>query len=476
MIQKIEWKSRKGLPCDRCPPVSVILCVNPTLLSQKACPIDPIADPEITDETNFRWQTIEAVAVSVETMGKGCDQWFLYTVTYDDSQLLAGHTLDPKDIHGVICDDTCLTSWVREQIGDDVSVILGDDDHRILINQHGCEFDLGTASGGGSDVEGSEAIDVVTAGSPSVATVSLVISPDADNIAVVHSNGLYVPPRTVSIVDNGDGTFEFFQDGVSVGTLDACIHCGGSGPLAPVILSEGFTGETCGATQAWSSDSFTSFFYDDYTPPQGHYDTITGPNSTPVCVRVYPVPTSGPYHTTMNVLQSGLPLLTRTLYVNQQFFWTAPVSIDFATILYTLINVHGISPNSVDVKVIGANTTSSATKLRIIVTDQVTGTPTLTHDVTVPNMQDTWTRLGILIQLNSAPATADGYVKLYINGGPSNPSPIYDSGLMILTTGTGDLTIVDVGEDVNTSGMSNENIRYVQFVNIYGGVPDVTQL
>lgn len=563
MIQTVTWKSKKELPCDRCPPVAAILCVNSALIAQKSCPIDPLAEPEITAETDYPWQTILGVVVSVTTMGEGCHKWFLFTATYDDSQLLPGTTLDPKDIHGVICDDVCLTAWVREQVGYDVKLELDEDDPNTLIltNQHGCKFSFTPGSPADNacalqtqedhgftlpaygvlpiryddelpgyvlaQADSSEdAADLLVIGVPSSDTFLLaehdglievpshgltvgnwyVVDPDvAGNLIsqdeleeddllqralfVVSPSCLYLSLEAaetsggggggdLTIVDNEDGTFDFFQDGVFISSIDACLYCsGGGGPLAPIVLTEAFdNGGVCGVTAAWVVDSFDASLYAAYTPPQSHYSTVVGPSGNMICARNNPSYANGaPYQLYSNHLQAGLPLGCRKLYMVEQSFLDPDggggmISGEYNQILLA----QGISPNSTIVALFN----HSNTVLTLTIVDQVTSGTLLLQDITIPDCRNVWHKYGVYVQLNSTPVTADGFVQVYLNGGPTNPNPIYDTGPMILTTGTGDLTLVDVGQQNRWFGgnLGGQYKRYVPSVTILNGTPNVTQL
>lgn len=163
MQQSVTWTSRDKLSCAGCAPANVIMCVTASLVGPKACAAGAIAP-----ETTFVFRTVEATIMSALMTNPGpCGTTYRYVITYDDDQLVDGALLLPRDILGVFCQG-CLTDWVKEQVGNEVSLETDGEGVQALVTQHGCRFLFTT------------------------------------------------PVGILAIVDNGDGTYDITQNGVPI--------------------------------------------------------------------------------------------------------------------------------------------------------------------------------------------------------------------------------------------------------------------
>lgn len=126
------------IPCDRCFPTDVILCVPNVLTAPHTCLPDPSDEDQIT-----AYSYIEATLINAENIGVTCGaKSKRYTFEYDDAQLLDPNTdLMGSEISGVICKN-CLTTWVEDFVGNDSYVYVNGSGSTIFVSNHGCEFDL----------------------------------------------------------------------------------------------------------------------------------------------------------------------------------------------------------------------------------------------------------------------------------------------------------------------------------------------
>jgi hypothetical protein len=136
-LQQVEWTSCIKLGCLNCLPADVILCITPGLVRAHDCETEG-------QVTTFPWSTILAQVVNYTK--SGCR--YRYGISYDDSQLIDGALLAYVDILGVICEG-CLTSWVREQVGDEIKLELVPATEALpayiqLTTQHGCIYQIST--------------------------------------------------------------------------------------------------------------------------------------------------------------------------------------------------------------------------------------------------------------------------------------------------------------------------------------------
>lgn len=126
----LYYNSTSRLSCDCVLPAQVILCVPEAI----------IAPREATP--NFDYRTIEASITARSVINDCCGSTFnRYTISYDDTQLVDQIPLRADQIQGIVCRG-CLTTWVEDVAGDDVTVVDNGDDTQTLVNQHGNQFPL----------------------------------------------------------------------------------------------------------------------------------------------------------------------------------------------------------------------------------------------------------------------------------------------------------------------------------------------
>lgn len=144
----LEWTSYNRLSCSGCLPADIIVCLKDlTKIAAKACPLEG-ASPEVAEETNFEWHHILGQLVTVTTIKNKCGgSYYRYIIAYDDAQLVSGANLTATDIEGVVCKG-CLTTYVEDKAGDDVKIEELTPGIFTLTNQHGCQYEFGSATGG----------------------------------------------------------------------------------------------------------------------------------------------------------------------------------------------------------------------------------------------------------------------------------------------------------------------------------------
>lgn len=145
MQQTVVWDSLTKLSCAGCSPAKVILCLPANLVAPKGC---PTGAEEAT--SGYTWRTIEAIVTYVTASnGNGCGTVYRHTFNYDTDLIVNGSTnpLTPADILGAVCQG-CLTDWVKEVAGNEVSIETDEGGNQTLITQHGCRFQLAASSGG----------------------------------------------------------------------------------------------------------------------------------------------------------------------------------------------------------------------------------------------------------------------------------------------------------------------------------------
>lgn len=97
----------------------------------------------------YPFSTIDATLVLASRQYNPClcvNQW-IYTISYDDTQLVEDAVILATDLTGLFCKG-CLVNWAEEKIGSEIYVRTNEDESQTVISQHGCEYPL-VASGGG---------------------------------------------------------------------------------------------------------------------------------------------------------------------------------------------------------------------------------------------------------------------------------------------------------------------------------------
>lgn len=115
----------------------MILCIPSEIVAPHTCPPDSsLDDADETTEYSFIYAEIASEA-EVKTF---CNiSTWRYVFTYDNEQLLEGALLVGTSINGVVC-ESCLTSWVKDLVGDEPYIRTNDDDSMDFISPHGCVY------------------------------------------------------------------------------------------------------------------------------------------------------------------------------------------------------------------------------------------------------------------------------------------------------------------------------------------------
>lgn len=94
-LVEIQFTTSARLTCADCLPASVILCI----------PVSLDANATESSTTGI----VEGEITVVETSGS----YYVYTIEYDDDQIVEGQTLTSDLIQGIFCVG-CLTNWAQE--------------------------------------------------------------------------------------------------------------------------------------------------------------------------------------------------------------------------------------------------------------------------------------------------------------------------------------------------------------------------
>ncbi len=95
--QTIEFTTSTKLACSSCLPADVVLCIPVSL------------DAHAVEDSIIG--ILEGSLTVVNTSG----QYYVYTISYDDTQIVEGESLTAEMIQGIFCEG-CMTNWVRELI------------------------------------------------------------------------------------------------------------------------------------------------------------------------------------------------------------------------------------------------------------------------------------------------------------------------------------------------------------------------
>lgn len=242
-IQYFQYCAKSRLACAGCPPAQVILCINPPSLvaSKDVCCGVP------SGVTPFNYSTIEATVTSVTETYGSCGKEWIYSIEYDDSQVIEGRIIHGTNVKGIFCEG-CFTTWIRELVGNEVCV---QDDtptqgYVTITTQHGCSY---TFKRGWSTVDGDEegftvtypdgetnrfewptlsvvdtaTVDLtLTGGKDKVLQADVRVSNTPGNALVVDGSGLYVAPVIQTPITPIDtSTVDLAVTGVNAHTVQA---------------------------------------------------------------------------------------------------------------------------------------------------------------------------------------------------------------------------------------------------------------
>lgn len=163
--QVLNWCTKCKLECGSSLPTTAYVCVPAAIVS-----------PAVTTDSGFVTATLTEVRASTCKDSCGACGW-VYTISYDDTQLAEGYLLTQTVIKEVICSD-CLTDFIENTGGSGTAFI--------------------------TSVEDTNCIDLdVTAG---VLTASPIISVTAGNQLECTEDGLYVPESGGGFITAVDDT------------------------------------------------------------------------------------------------------------------------------------------------------------------------------------------------------------------------------------------------------------------------------
>ena len=137
----VKWTSPTLLACAECSSLeqrAVILCVTPSKVAEKTCPLSGEDQP-------YPYSTVEAIIYSYYRSSIITPPSWEYLLSYDDSQLVSGAVLLPVDISGMFCDG-CFAEWARELVGDETYIYVEGEGY-VFVSQHGCEYPFDAGSG-----------------------------------------------------------------------------------------------------------------------------------------------------------------------------------------------------------------------------------------------------------------------------------------------------------------------------------------
>lgn len=241
--QLVEYISTSRLACANCTPANVILCITPpTIVVNPTCPTDISGNPPgtgITDGTGLisepgedrpQKSYIEATIVTFVQTRDACNKpVYRYIFSYDDTQIVLppNTVFTAANIVGVFCEG-CLTDWVRDLVGEDVTVEEREAGIITIRNQHGCEFAF--RRGWTRLVQEVNGDITVTYPDLSTETISLSV-----NVATLTDNG----DRSFTFDNNVDTPVTFFQGIQTITPAAGCETVGVNNMLRSLSVTGG---------------------------------------------------------------------------------------------------------------------------------------------------------------------------------------------------------------------------------------------
>lgn len=133
-MKSVLWSTCQRLSCSNAESPSVIICLTDTGIVKPPTCLDDT--PETVEPT-----TIEATLTkSWRDNSCGCSPGYRYLLQYDENDLVDPTTpLTTAQISSVFCQG-CLTSWVEEKVGNEVTLVDNGDGTITLTSQHGCQY------------------------------------------------------------------------------------------------------------------------------------------------------------------------------------------------------------------------------------------------------------------------------------------------------------------------------------------------
>lgn len=142
MTKKVVWTSCSRLACSCTTPApAVIICLTDSAL------LAPVLCPDSEAGMPYAFTTLEATLTKSWKSQTICEKtYWSYSFAYDETLLADPATaLTAEQIAGAFCEG-CLTTWAKEQIGNEIQVEVGDTEVTIT-SQHGCETAFSIAGG-----------------------------------------------------------------------------------------------------------------------------------------------------------------------------------------------------------------------------------------------------------------------------------------------------------------------------------------
>lgn len=134
MIFQVIWSSCQRLSCASAQTPIVVLCLTSENL------VAPLICANATD-AGFAFTTIEGTLVKTWRDDTPCGNGsFRYLIKYDSTDLANPNVpLTPAQISGVFCKG-CITQWVENKVGGEITLVDNGDGTLTLTTQHGCEY------------------------------------------------------------------------------------------------------------------------------------------------------------------------------------------------------------------------------------------------------------------------------------------------------------------------------------------------
>lgn len=136
MTKTVVYTSPIRLSCISVTPApDVILCLTDSSL------LAPVICPDSESEVPYDFTTLEAKLNKSWKNGDNCGAiTYSYVFAYDETLLaVPGTALVASQISGVFCEG-CLTDWVQEEVGNEVSLVDNGNGTLTLTTQHGCTY------------------------------------------------------------------------------------------------------------------------------------------------------------------------------------------------------------------------------------------------------------------------------------------------------------------------------------------------
>lgn len=225
-LRTLQYYSNVKLPCVGCSPANVIICVKEGVTTDQIC-------PNLGNAKFIYGQVINYVLL------EQCNRYVhRYLLEYDDVDT-NGEALVTNDIKGIVCEG-CQTDWVKELVGQPVTVTENSPGNYTIINQYGCPFTVTFA------VTVSDTNTLNLSLTDNTLSGDVRISEDDNNCIEARDDGLYVSCAEISGSDSltsiglspgganvlqhtaVDGTEYNFCEGVC--TFDISAPCDGVGP------------------------------------------------------------------------------------------------------------------------------------------------------------------------------------------------------------------------------------------------------